>query len=190
PPRKPEKSKDRAVSVSALSRRAFLRRASSVTVATLAADAFGVPIANDTTHVEAEEIGPVRAKQRRQQAYHLRKEAAQFQRDLPLPDHPDNGDEARYPNKIGSYAKALPHTRLGEVDLNAYRIFIHALSTGEPADFAGIRLGGSAKLTSPQAAYSFALEGPDSDHLGMAATPAFSSAEGAADVARMYWHSW
>ena len=66
PPRKQEHSKDRVVSLPALSRRAFLRRASSVTVATLAADAFGVPIVNDTTRVEAEEIGPVRAKQRRQ----------------------------------------------------------------------------------------------------------------------------
>ena len=104
PLRTQEKSKDRVASLLALSRRAFLRRASGVAVATLAADAFGVPIVNDTTRVEAEEIGPVRTKQRRQQAYHLRKEAAQFQRDLPLPDHPDNGDEARYPNKIGSYS--------------------------------------------------------------------------------------
>ena len=89
PPRKQEHPKDRVVSLPALSRRAFLRRASGVTVATLAADAFGGPIVNNTTRVEAEEIGPVRAKQRRQQAYHLRKEAAQFQRDLPLPAHPD-----------------------------------------------------------------------------------------------------
>ena len=62
PLRTQEKSKDRVASVSALSRRAFLRRASGVAVATLAADAFGGPIVNNTTRVEAEEIGPVRAK--------------------------------------------------------------------------------------------------------------------------------
>ena len=121
PLRTQEKSKDRVASVSALSRRAFLRRASGVAVATLAADAFGVPMVNNHTRVEAEETRPVKGTKRRQQAYHLRKEAAQFQRDLPLPDHPDNGDEARYPNKIGSYSKALPHNSLGEVNLNRQR---------------------------------------------------------------------
>lgn len=189
PSRTRENSKEQAVFGSVLSRRAFLRRAGGVTVATLAADTFSVPIVNDHTRVAAAELGPVKAKQRSQQAYHLRKEAAQFQRNLPLPAHPDNGDETRYANRIGSYSKALPHNSLGEVDLNAYNALIHALSTGEPADFAVIPLGGSVKLTSPQAAYAFALEGPDSHHLGMPAPPTFSSAEEAAEMAELYWQA-
>jgi len=189
PSRTRENSKEQAVFGSVLSRRAFLHRASGVTVATLTANAFGVPILDDTPRVAAAELGPVKDKQRRQQAYHLRKEAAQFQRDLPLPAHPDNGDETRYANRIGSYSKALPHNSVGEVDLNAYQTLIHALATGQPADFETIPLGGSVKLTSPQAAYAFALEGPDSHHLDMLPPPAFSSPEEAAEMAELYWQA-
>ncbi|MBI3304336.1 MAG: vanadium-dependent haloperoxidase [Deltaproteobacteria bacterium] len=178
-------------SASALSRRTFLGRAAGVTAVTLAAEVVGVPtfFGRPGAHAEAAEIGPIGKKKRRKRAYHIRKEAATFQHDLPLPVHPDNGDEARYPSKLGSYSKALPHNSVGEVDLSAYNALIHALSTGEPADFAAIPLGGTARLTSPQAAYAFALEGPDSHHLGMQAPPAFSSAEEAAEMAELYWQA-
>jgi hypothetical protein len=42
--------------------------------------------------------------------------AANFQRSLPLPEHPDNGDEARYPSRFASYSKGLPHDSLGDVN--------------------------------------------------------------------------
>lgn len=49
----------------------------------------------------------------------------------------DNGDEARYPDKGGTYTKGLPHDQYGRVDLNAYQIFKRALNSGDPFRFCG-----------------------------------------------------
>jgi len=132
-------------------------------------------------------IGPVNARQRRQEAFQIRLDAALFQRNLPLPGHPCNGDEFLYPNKIASFSKGLPHNHLGEVDLNAYWDLTRALSTGNPEDFEYIPLGGVARLANPQAAYAFEMAGPDSHHLSMEIPPPFSSAWGASDLAELYW---
>ena len=138
---------------------------------------------------ESCDIGPASARKRRQEAFQVRQEATLFQRNLPLPGHPCNGDEFLYPNKIGNYSKALPHNQLGEVNLNAYQAMIEALTTGNPEDFEGIPLGGVTKLTNPQAAYAFELAGPDSHHLGMIAPPSFSSAQIASEMAELYWQA-
>lgn len=55
----------------------------------------------------ASEIGPLLGAERVRAAYLLRVAAARAQGQLPLGDHPDNGDEALYPDKRGSYSKAL-----------------------------------------------------------------------------------
>ncbi|TEB13003.1 hypothetical protein Pmgp_00641 [Pelotomaculum propionicicum] len=112
------------------------------------------------------EIGPISNRKRLQEAYRIRLEAAQFQRALPLPGHPCNGDENLYPNKIGNFSKALPHNQLGEVILAAYSSLIGALSTGDPEEFEFIPLGGSTKLVDPQAAY-------DVEHLHCFTDPGF-----------------
>src|SRR6266513_2957693 len=41
---------------------------------------------------------------RRLEAYNVRVQAALAEMQLPLPPHPDNGDEDRYPNKLGSFS--------------------------------------------------------------------------------------
>jgi len=133
------------------------------------------------------EIGPATAQKRLKEAFEVRQEAALFQKDLPLPGHPCNGDENLYPNKIGNFSKGLPHNQLGEVDLNAYNALIRALSTGDPEDFEFIPLGGVTKLTNPQAAYAFEMAGPDSHHLSIIVPPALSSAEEASEMAEDYW---
>lgn len=138
---------------------------------------------------ESCEIGPANARKRRQEAFQVRQEAALFQKNLPLPGHPCNGDEDLYPDKIGNYSKGLPHDQLGEVDINAYKALIMALMTGDPDNFESIPLGGVAKLSNPQAAYAFELAGPDSYHLGMIAPPAFSSARIAGEMAEVYWQA-
>lgn len=137
--------------------------------------------------VESCEIGPTTGRQRRQDAFQVRLDAAIFQRDLPLPGHPCNGDEDLYPNKIGNFSKALPHNQLGEVDLNAYKAYLRALSTGNPDDFEMIPLRGGAKLANPQSAYAYELAGPDSHHLSIPPAPAFSSAWNASEMAELYW---
>jgi len=135
------------------------------------------------------EIGPVSNRKRLQEAYGLRQEAALFQRDLPLPNHPCNGDENLYPNKIGNYSKVLPHNELGEVVLTAYNAMIGALSTGDPEEFEFIPLGSVTKLKDPQAAYAFEMAGPDSHHLSIAPAPSLNSAEIAGEMAENYWQA-
>jgi hypothetical protein len=100
-----------------------------------------------------------------------------------------NGDEEHYPNKIGNYTKALPHSQSGEVDRTAYEHFIKALSSAKPEDFELIPLGGKAKLSNPQAAYSFDLVGTDSHQLIIAAPPSLNSAWQAGEMAELYWRA-
>jgi hypothetical protein len=94
-----------------------------------------------------------------------------------------------YANRIGSYTKALPHNSFGEVTPAAYSALIKALSTGDPADFENVPLGGVVKQADPQAAFAFGLEGADSHCLGVIAAPSFSSAEAAAEMVELYWQA-
>ncbi len=133
------------------------------------------------------ELGPLTASQRREEAYEKRKESALFQRNVVLEDHKCNNDENLYANKIGNYSKALPHNLLGEVDLNAYRIWIKTLTNGNPEEFESLPMGGSVKFTDPQAAYAYEMIGPDSHHLTIEPPPAFCSEREAGEIAEDYW---
>ncbi len=126
---------------------------------------------------------------RREQSYEIRVAAAEYNRELPIPPHPTNGDEALYPSKIGSYTKGLPHNSFGEVNLNAWATLLHALDTGRPADFDAIQLGGGRHLVNPQSGLAFDLEGTDSHQLAIPAAPALASAEEAGEAVELYWMS-
>lgn len=63
----------------------------------------------------ATEIGPVTGAARADAARAVRIAAAYFQREIPLPAHPDNGDEPRYNDRWASYSKALQHGADGTV---------------------------------------------------------------------------
>ncbi|WP_105614774.1 vanadium-dependent haloperoxidase [Vallitalea okinawensis] len=141
----------------------------------------------NSTPPKCNPIGPLTPFQRRDEAYEIRENAAQYQRDLPLPNHPCNGDENLYSNKIGNFTKTLPHNELGEVDINAYNVYINALTTGNPDIFETIPLGGSRKLANPQASYAYDLMGPDSHHLTMMIPPTFNSAWRVGEMAEDYW---
>ena len=173
------------------SRRQFLSRAGKATATALSVGAVGLPSLSllGTEIADAAEIGPTNGSQRANQAYQIRHKAALFQKGLPAADHPTNGDDDLYSNRIGSYSKGLPHNGLGEVDLYAYNTLINALTTGDPADFERIPRGGVVKQVDPQAALAFELEGADSHHLGIAVPPAFSSAETAGEMAELYWQA-
>jgi hypothetical protein len=138
---------------------------------------------------DGDDHGDSAGARRRDAAWKFRRDAADFNRRLALPDHRDNGDEARYPNKIGSYSKGLPHNGFGEVDLGAYATLRRALSSGDPDDFEAIRLGGTNLLTNPQSGLAFDLEGTDSHQLAIPPAPALSSAEEAGEAVELYWMS-
>ncbi len=141
---------------------------------------------------EAAEIGPLGNNQRRNEAAKLRKDAAQFWKQAGFPNHPCNGDETLYPNKIGSYSKGLPHNAFGEVNANAYQSLFDALSSGDPADFEDVILGGTGagpvgKLVNPQCGLAFDLEGSDAHQHAIPPAPALASAEEAAEEIELYW---
>jgi hypothetical protein len=185
---KDAKEQDSAA-ISSPERRKFLGSLGGLTAAAVAGGAIGIEptLTGVSAWAEAAEIGPLQAEQRRNSAYQVRHQAALIQKNIPLPSHPDNGDESLYPNKIASYSKALPHNGLGEPDLSAYNLMLTALASGQGSDFEAIPLGGKVKFTNPQCSYAFEMAGPDSHHLTMIAPPTFSSAWEAGEMAEVYW---
>ncbi|KPJ95017.1 MAG: hypothetical protein AMJ53_03845 [Gammaproteobacteria bacterium SG8_11] len=146
--------------------------------------------------VHAEVIGPLTPEERALQAYNLRVEAAD-RNYIVTSDHPNNGDEA-LEGYINSYTKGLPHNTDGVVDPIAYAALIHALSTGDNADFEAIPAtgcsapyicNGQQKQRNPQAAYSYLMEGGDPHSFSMPAAPAFTSAKQAAEAIEVLWQA-
>lgn len=134
-------------------------------------------------------LGPLTPVQSSNKAYKIRKNAADFQRNLPIPVQRCNADETEYPNKIANFSKVMPHNKLGEVDLSAYNMWIKALTTGNSLMFEEIPLGGKRKFVSPQAAYAFDLEGPNSQHLTIPPAPRFKSAQAGSEMVEDYWRA-
>jgi len=173
-----------------LNRRAFIGQLSGVTAATLAAGVGGIPslLGADGAGAEAATMSSL-PLQRRQDAYQIRQQAAWYQRTLPLLDHRANGDEDRYPNRIANYSKGLPHNESGEVDLDAYRGLLNAMTSGQFAAFEALSLSNQAKLSNPLAAYAFELEGVDPHQLECRVSPIFESAETAGEMIELYWQA-
>ena len=191
--------------LSSQSRRRFLTRFGGATAAALTAGVAGLPSPRLIPTAEAHNE-PSAAARRADRAYEIRHNAALQRKKSSLPAQLTNGDEERYPNRIGNYSKALPHNALGEVEPKAYNALLHAMATGKPADFeavpgAGVGLieiadpqaplpfGFTVKQSNPQAAFAFELEGADSHQLGIAAPPAFASEEQAGEMTELYWHA-
>ncbi|HKE26905.1 MAG TPA: vanadium-dependent haloperoxidase [Bryobacteraceae bacterium] len=133
--------------------------------------------------------GPLDASQRSHRAFVIRRDAAIYQRDRPPTPSVSNGDEDAYANRIANFTKGLPHNDLGEVDQNAYNAYLQALNSGKWADFEGIPLGGAAKLSNPQAAYCYTLEGADAAAVPAPPPPAFASAQAAGEMVEDYWQA-
>jgi hypothetical protein len=179
-----------AQSSSTNNRRGFLKRIGGAgasvgligipTFANLSAESLSASEADDQKRKDNQRIN---------RAYQLRHKAALHQKNLPRQDQPINGDEQLYPNRIGSYSKALPHNYFGEVSVNAYVSLVNAMTSGNPDDFEKVPLGGVTKQTNTQAALSFEMAGADSHRFGIIAPPAFSSAEAAGEMAELYWQA-
>jgi hypothetical protein len=118
-----------------------------------------------------------------------RQRAALLQWRQGVPRQPDNGDERRYANKIGSFSKALPHDAFGEVDRHAYAALVRAIKTADSEDFEQVPRGGAAKLVNPQGGFAFGFIGADSNALAIRRAPAFASAEEAGEMVELYWQA-
>ena len=127
-------------------------------------------------------------EQRANAAYQYRVSRALANREDPIsPDRIANGDEQLYPEKFASYSKGLLHQPNGEVDPESYNSLLRALKGTSPEFFEQIIIGGEVKLTDPQSALAFDLEGGDPFSFGMPPAPAFASREQAAEIAENYW---
>src|SRR5271165_4188640 len=135
-------------------------------------------------------------------AFETRVAAATKEALIPVPAHATNGDEARYPDKSGTYSKGLLQDGYGRVNLNAFNTLKTALNTGRPSDFEKIILGGTRPLNGPQGALAFGMEGTDGIQFGSApcpgnqenvvvvpAPPAVASAAYGTELVELYWAS-
>ncbi len=176
-----------------LSRRQFLGGVGGAAVALTVGTASAGELAEDGAGVlsEAKRQSPemARAAARREAAYQIRYQAAKAHRKAPLVLHTSNGDEDRYPNRIGNYSKGLPHNSFGEVDPDAYGTLLQAADTGAAADYAAIRTSGGRRLTNPMGGLAFDLEGVDAWDLAAPPAPALASAEQAGEGVELYWMS-
>src|SRR5271166_4789548 len=108
---------------------------------------------------------------------------------IAAPPQVDNGDEALYSDKSGTYTKGVLQTGVGLVDLAAYRSFKKALESGNPADFEAITLGGPRTLNGPQGGLAFDLECLDSSQFPVPPAPALASEAYATELVELYWAS-
>ncbi len=138
----------------------------------------------------AVEIGPSLGVHRRNDAYQVRHQAAVEEKNHPVVNHLCNGDEDRYPNRIASYHKTLPHDPVtGEVDPAAYDALLDALRSGRVEDFDSIpqKVGANDPLLNPVGGLAYVMDGPDSAAIGVNAPATLASAETAADAGERYW---
>ena len=125
----------------------------------------------------------------RRRAVELRQKLAHDVASTPIPPHPHNGDQQRYPNAIGSDTRGLPHDERGEVNAEAWRLANVAFSTRSPADFEKIPLGGARKLVNPVGTLAVSLDGLNASQFQLPAAPALASSARAADAVEIYWQS-
>lgn len=191
-------------SANALDRRKFLTHAGAAAVAAGALASPASTLAgpgnsqNLSTSAGPEASGNARALQ----AFETRLAAATREASIPVPPHTTNGDEARYPDKSGTYSKALLQDTYGVVNPAAFQSFKTALNTGNPADFDKIIMGGTRTLNGPQGAFAFGLMGTDGGQFGNAPSPAnqehvvivppppaVASAAYGTELVELYWGS-
>lgn len=133
--------------------------------------------------------GQSNGERRANKSFEIRKKAAARERQVPIPAHPTNGDEARFADKCGTFTKCLPHDNFGRVEPSAFESFLDALNSGKAADFENITMGLGRKLVNPQAGLCFDLEGTDSAQLSVPPPPSAASAAYAAELIELYWGS-
>jgi hypothetical protein len=124
---------------------------------------------------------------RRDTALKLRTDAAGAQYAMPVDPNVANGDELAVPRFAACFTKGLPTGQMGEAEAGTYESLRTAVESGKHADFEAIRRGSGRRLTNPQAAFSYCLEGGDPHRFACPPAPAFSSAEMAGEMVEMYW---
>jgi hypothetical protein len=103
--------------------------------------------------------------------FDLRFTRATKQAQVAIPTHKNNGDESKYPTKIGTYTKCVLQDSPCLVNLAAYKLFRDATHSGNFDDFEKVPLGGTRTLNGPEGAYAFPMEGTDGWQFGSDSSP-------------------
>jgi membrane-associated phospholipid phosphatase len=119
----------------------------------------------------------------------LRKRTALVQSQRPLASMASNGDERVFPNRIGCYAKGLLQNQYGEVQPAAYDALLSAIKSGRYVDFEGLPRGGGRRLSNPQAAFAFHLEGGDPHTFDVPPAPSITSQAASHETSELYWQA-
>jgi len=128
-------------------------------------------------------------EQQHRHALKVRVDTAWSDYQAPVGQHPVNGDEDLYPNKIGSDTRGLPHDERGEVDPAAWALAAKAFASRDPADFDKIPLGGTRKLVNPIGTLAVNFTGFDATQISIPPAPALASAQRASEAVELYWQA-
>jgi len=178
-------------------RRQFLNSARALSITGLAAGMTGTgalltgkkALADDFRLDPDKPLRALKGKKRQQQVYLLRKQVANFYHRQPLPDQANNGDDERYPERLGSFSKGMPHNSLGEVDQDVYETYLRAIDTGDRDLFDTITTPGNITLRNIENIWSIDYLGPDSHSLNLPPAPAIASAEHGGEFVELYWQA-
>jgi hypothetical protein len=180
---------------SGVNRRSFFGRAGGAAAAlTAGALTASSPAAAETTDGAAVFGLPAGVNNSRvAQAFALRMEEAIADALVPAAINVNNGDDALYPDKGGTYTKGLPHDQYGRVDLTAYASLKHAIATGKFSDYAKIITDGAPHtLNGPQGALLFDLAALDGVQFGQPTVPpapAIAGDQSGTELLEHYWAS-
>src|SRR5207247_9806053 len=103
------------------------------------------------------------------------------------PCMPIMGTNSDIATRLATTQRAFHTNSLGEVELAPYNGYLNAIRSGQPSDFENITLGGTTRLTNPQAGVPFAMDGADSGNLSEPPSPAVASQERADEAVENYW---
>jgi hypothetical protein len=177
-----------------LNRRHFFGQVSGV--AALAAGAVKASSAASASSLSPDVTGttvpPGIGDKRLIEAFNMRVGEATNDLLVPPAKNVNNGDDARYPDKGGTFTKGLPHDNFGRVEPAAYTSLKTAMATGRFSDFEQIVMGGTRTLNGPQGGLAFDLEGLDNSQFGMPIVPpapAIGGDQTATELLEHYWAS-
>ncbi len=123
-------------------------------------------------------------------AYQLRVNMASQDQIASYAKNVNNGDDALYADKAGTYTKGLAHDAFGRVTAASYASFKTALASGKHSDFENIILGGTRTLNGPQGGLAFDLEALDSTQFGqpqVPPAPTLASDQSGTELLEHYW---
>ena len=171
------------------SRRAFLKGIGAAS-ATIPLAAIGATAASRRRMPDVlSEPGQLNLNARPPQAFGKRLAAAVDDLQVPSPNHPNNGDEAKYPSGIANFTKGFPHNSFGEIVPSVYASYLAAVKTGKRADFDALTLGGTEPLVDPQAGLAYDLETYDPSQNAIPPFNTLTSPGLASQMIEAYWQA-